>query len=146
RSSPKARKRGVVAAVNHLKSQHAIEADRARHVVGGERDGADAFDHRPSSSERSARSLALGGNRPVRMTQIAALVAPSHVVDQGIRPLALHLEGAISASSAATVTLSCLPAMFMPTVIFEHHGGLFLATSVGRDARFGLLELREPHL
>src|SRR6266436_641228 len=62
RSSPKARKRRVVAAVDHLKSQHAIEADRARHVVGGERDGTDAFDHRPSSSERSARSLGLAGN------------------------------------------------------------------------------------
>src|SRR5262245_65930952 len=59
RSSPKARKRGVLAAIDHLKSQHAIEAHRARHVVGGERDGADAFDHRPSSSARSARSLAL---------------------------------------------------------------------------------------
>src|SRR5262252_2760934 len=57
RSGPKARKGGVVAAVKHLKSQHTIEADRARHVVGGERDGADAFDHRPSSNARGARSL-----------------------------------------------------------------------------------------
>src|SRR6478672_8565 len=29
---------------------------------------------------------------------------------------------------------------------FEHHGGLFPATSVGCGARLGLLELREPHL
>src|SRR5262249_23996722 len=92
-SSPKARKRGLVAAEDHLKSQHAIEADRARHVVGGEGDGTDAFDHRPSSHQRGARSPGLGGNRSVGMTQIAALVAPPHVVDQGIRPLALHLEG-----------------------------------------------------
>src|SRR5262245_16568569 len=54
RSSPKARKRGVLAAIDHLKSQHAIEADRARHVVGGERDGADTFDHRASSCARRA--------------------------------------------------------------------------------------------
>src|SRR5262249_25986313 len=54
RSGPEARKGGVVAAVKHLKSQHAIEADRAPHVVGGERDGADAFDHRPSSNARGA--------------------------------------------------------------------------------------------
>src|SRR6516225_9989877 len=53
RSSPKARKRGVVTAVDHVKSQHAIEADRARHVVGGERDGADAFDHRSSNQRRA---------------------------------------------------------------------------------------------
>src|SRR5262245_45694191 len=97
RSSPKARKRGVLAAIDHLKSQHAIEADRARHVVGGERDGADTFDHRPSSNARGARSLGrslgLAGDRAVGMTQIAALVAPPHVVDQRVRPLALHLEG-----------------------------------------------------
>jgi hypothetical protein len=55
-SSPKARKRGLVAAEDHLKSQHAIEANRARHVVGGEGDGTDAFDHRPSSHQRDARS------------------------------------------------------------------------------------------
>src|SRR5262249_10626834 len=110
RSGPKARKRGVFAAIDHLKSQHAIEADRARHVVGGERDGADTFDHRPSSNARGARSLGLitwadhlgrslgrslglAGDRAVGMTQIAALVAPPHVVDQRVRPLALHLEG-----------------------------------------------------
>src|ERR1700704_4755626 len=44
-SGPKARERGVVAAIEHLESQYAIEADRARHVVGGERDGTDAVDH-----------------------------------------------------------------------------------------------------
>src|SRR5215204_6392385 len=47
-SSPKARKCGVVATVNELKSQYAIEADSARHVVrrgAGSRCRADA--HRP---------------------------------------------------------------------------------------------------
>src|SRR5262249_51821935 len=48
------------------------------------------------SNARGARSLGqslgLGGNRAVGMTQIAALVAPPHVVDQRVRPLALHLE------------------------------------------------------
>jgi hypothetical protein len=34
-SGPKARKRCVVATVNDLKSQHAIEADGTRHAVGG---------------------------------------------------------------------------------------------------------------
>src|SRR6516164_11082491 len=46
---------------------------------------------RPISDD--VRSPGLGGNRSVGMTQIAALVAPPHVVDHGIRPLALHLEG-----------------------------------------------------
>src|SRR5262249_25019121 len=55
------------------------------------------------------------------------------------------LRAAISASSAATVTLSCLPAMFMPTVNSSIMAASF-RQSVGRDARFGLLELREPHL
>src|SRR6266446_732787 len=45
-SSPKACKRGVIAPMNDLKSQHAIEGDGARHVVGGQRDGTDALDHR----------------------------------------------------------------------------------------------------
>src|SRR5262249_23228811 len=85
RSGPKARKRGVGAAVDHIEPQHAIEADRARHVVGGERDGADVFDHRAHPTS-GARSLGLGGDRPVGMTQIAAPVAPPHVVDQSIRP------------------------------------------------------------
>src|SRR5712691_3957417 len=44
-SSPKARKSGVITTVNDLKSQHAIEADGARHIMGGQRDGADALDH-----------------------------------------------------------------------------------------------------
>src|SRR5215204_2442159 len=48
-SSPKARKCGVVATVNDLKSQYAIEADCARHVVGGERNGTDALDHRENT-------------------------------------------------------------------------------------------------
>src|ERR1700730_14057639 len=36
-AGPKARERGVVAAIEQLESQHAIEADRSRHVVGGQR-------------------------------------------------------------------------------------------------------------
>jgi hypothetical protein len=44
-SSPKARKRCVVATVNNLKSQHAIEVDGTRHAVGSQRDGANALDH-----------------------------------------------------------------------------------------------------
>src|SRR5262249_11967436 len=117
------RKGGVVAAVNHLKSQHAIEADRARHVVGGEGDGTDAFDHRPSSHQRGARSPGLGGNRSVGMTQIAALVAPPHVVDHGIRPLALHLEG----SDQRILRRPRHALVFASDVYadgeFEHHGG-----------------------
>src|SRR5258708_36219300 len=45
-SSPKTCKRGVITTMNDLKSQHAIEGDGARHVVGGKRDGTDALDHR----------------------------------------------------------------------------------------------------
>jgi hypothetical protein len=44
-SSPKARKRCVVTTINDLKSQHAIEANGARHVMGGQRDSTDALDH-----------------------------------------------------------------------------------------------------
>src|SRR5262249_15543556 len=49
-SHPKARECSVLTAVNDLKSQHAIEADGLRHIVGGERDGADAFDHGGNAS------------------------------------------------------------------------------------------------
>src|SRR5262249_9402197 len=55
-SSPKTCKRGVITTMNDLKSQHAIEGDGARHVVGGQRDGTDALDHRgiaPNHGERS---------------------------------------------------------------------------------------------
>src|SRR6266404_954815 len=45
-SGPKTCKRGVITTMNDLKSQHAIEGDGARHVVGGQRDGTDALDHR----------------------------------------------------------------------------------------------------
>jgi len=44
-SRPEARECCVLTAVNDLKFQHAIEADGPRHIVGGERDGADALDH-----------------------------------------------------------------------------------------------------
>src|SRR5262245_16261344 len=55
------------------------------------------------------------------------------------------LRAAISASSAATVTLSCLPAMFMPTVNSSAMV-LFCPPQVGRTSWLGLFELREPHL
>src|SRR5260370_14260334 len=149
RSSPKARKRGVAAPVDHLKSQHAIEADRARHVVGGERDGADIFDRRahPISGARSlGRSLGLRGDSPVRLTTIAPIVPPPHVVDHGIRPLAFHLElgdqPLLRRHRHALVFASGVYA----DGEFEHHGGLFPLSSVGSGARLGLLELREPHL
>src|SRR5258708_9191041 len=45
-SGPKTCKRGVITTMNDLKSQHEIEGDGARHVVGGQRDSADALDHR----------------------------------------------------------------------------------------------------
>src|SRR5262249_30704551 len=129
-----------------LKSQHAIEADRARHVMGGERDGADVFDHRPSSNARGARSLGqslgLGGNRAVGMTQIAALVAPPHVVDQRIRPLALHLEGGDQRVFRRHRHALVFASDVYADGKFEHHGALSPATSVGGDARLGLLELR----
>src|SRR5262249_14275654 len=41
----KAGEGGAVAAVNHLESEHAIETDGARHVVGRQRHGTDAFNH-----------------------------------------------------------------------------------------------------
>jgi hypothetical protein len=44
-SSPKACKCGVITATNDFKSQHAVKVDGARHIVRGERDGTDAFDH-----------------------------------------------------------------------------------------------------
>src|SRR6516165_9449523 len=92
------------------------------------------------------RSPGLGGNRSVGMTQIAALVAPPHVVDHGIRPLALHLER----SDQRILRRHRHALVFASDVYadgeFEHHGGFFLATLVGRGARFGVLELREQHL
>src|SRR5262245_26566403 len=45
----KARERCVVAAVNDLEAEHAVEADGPRHVVGGERNGTDAVDHCPGA-------------------------------------------------------------------------------------------------
>src|SRR6476661_128654 len=45
-SSTKARKRCVVTTINDLKSQYAIKAHGARHIVSGQRDGTDALDHR----------------------------------------------------------------------------------------------------
>jgi len=45
-SGPKAREFGVIAAMNYFKSEHAIEAHGARHVVGCQGNGTDALDHR----------------------------------------------------------------------------------------------------
>jgi hypothetical protein len=42
---------------------------------------------------RAQRSVSLGGNRSAWMTQIAALGASAHLVDHGVRPFILHLEG-----------------------------------------------------
>src|SRR5262249_56546244 len=96
---------------------------------------ADAFDDRPSSNARGARSLGRslgsGGNRAVGMTQIAALVAPPHVVDQRIRPLALNLkrgdQRVLRRHRHALVFASDVYA----DGEFEHHGAIFPATSIG---------------
>src|SRR5262249_9343315 len=101
----------------------------------------------PMRAARSlGRSLGLGGNRAMGMTQIAALVAPPHVVDQRVRPLALHL----ARGDQRVLRRHRHALVFAGDVYadgeFEHHGALFPVTSVGRGARFGLLELREPHL
>ena len=69
-SSPKARKRCVVATMNHLKSEHAIEADGTRHIVGGQRDGTDALDHHGMLHLRSrlagiVPTLAIKSRRPL---------------------------------------------------------------------------------
>ena len=53
-SSPKARERARLTAVNNFKSEHTIEADGARHIVRRQRDGADALDHRGIAHRRSA--------------------------------------------------------------------------------------------
>jgi hypothetical protein len=51
-SSPKARKPCIVTTMNDHKSHHALEADGARHVVGGQRDGTDALDHRGNAPSK----------------------------------------------------------------------------------------------
>src|SRR5215471_18165857 len=93
-----------------------------------------------------ARSLALGGDRPVGMTQIAAPVAPPHVVDHGIWPLALHLERGDQRILRGHRHALVFASDVYTDGEFEHHGGLFPAMSVGCGARLGLLELREPYL
>src|SRR5262249_34881382 len=47
-SRAKARERSVASAVKHLEAQHAIEKHCARHVVSGERNGTDPFNHAPA--------------------------------------------------------------------------------------------------
>ncbi len=47
-SRPKAGERGVPSTVKHLEAQHAIETHCARHVVSGERNRTDAFNHPPA--------------------------------------------------------------------------------------------------
>ena len=47
--------------MNDLESQHSIEADGARHIVGGQRDSTDALDHRGNAPLRDP----FGANAPV---------------------------------------------------------------------------------
>src|SRR6266516_1212321 len=82
RSRPKARERSLASAVQHLEAEHAIEMHCARHIVGGERNGTNAFNHAAATNQCCiSRSLALSGDGPVRMTDVAASVAPAHVID-----------------------------------------------------------------
>src|SRR5215471_12313640 len=101
----------------------------------------------PISGARSLRrSLGLGDNRPVGMPQIAAPVAPPHVVDKGIRPLALHLERGDQRILRRNRHALVLASNVYADGEFQHHGDRFLATSIRGDARLGFFELREPHL
>src|SRR5215467_7721291 len=101
----------------------------------------------PISGARSLRrSLGLGGDRLVGVTQIAAPVAPPHVVDQGIRPLALHLERGNQRIFRRYRHALVFASDVYADGEFEHHGDRFLATSIRGDARLGFFELREPHL
>src|SRR5216683_7421128 len=80
-SSLKTCKRGVIATMNDLKSQHAIEGDGARHVVGGERDSADALDHR-GTAPFFVSSIGLhDGDGPSKFYK------RKQVIDHGIRDL-----------------------------------------------------------
>ena len=79
------------------------------------------------------------------MTQIAAFVAPTHVVDQSIGPLTFDLErsdeGIFRRHRHALMFAGCA----YTDGEFERHGDV-LPRLVGRDARLGLFQLREPDL
>src|SRR5258708_38903244 len=71
-SSPKTCKRGVITTMNDLKSQHAIEGDGARHVVGGQRDSADALDHLGTAPFFVSRIGLHEGDGPSKLTTEAS--------------------------------------------------------------------------
>src|SRR4029077_8918949 len=79
-SSSKTRKRCVITTMNDLKSQHAIETDSARHIVGSQRDRTDALDHRENAPLR-LWSCGIGALRSQSkdsemMKNIAATIMP----------------------------------------------------------------------
>jgi hypothetical protein len=87
-SSPKARKRCVVTTtVNDLKSQHAIKADGARHIMGRQRDGTDALDHRGNAPLRTG----LAGIFPALANQVGAGAASGRPAGTTIFPFRLQL-------------------------------------------------------
>src|SRR5260221_14687973 len=99
---------------------------------------------RPQSNYCSiSRSAGFGGDGRVRMTNVAAPVAPAHVIDYGVRPLALRLERSdkriLSRHRHALVS----PGEVDANGEFQHD---ILPPLVGRHARFGFFKLREPHL
>src|SRR5262249_48893564 len=49
-SGAKAGERGHLAAIQHSESERTVEPDSTTHVVGGERNGADALDHHNTSA------------------------------------------------------------------------------------------------
>src|SRR4029077_10964761 len=79
------------------------------------------------------------------MTQIAALVAPTHVVDQSIRPLTFDLERSDEGVFRRHRHALMLAGRAYTDGEFERHGGV-LPRLVGRDARLSLFQLREPDL
>src|SRR5262245_54231396 len=79
------------------------------------------------------------------MTQITALVPPTDVVDQSIRPLAFDLECSDEGVFRRHRHALMLAGRAYTDGELERHGGV-LPRLVGRDARFGFFELREPDL
>ena len=76
-SSSKARKRCVITTMNDLKSQRAIEADGARHIVGSQRDRTDALDHRENAPLR-LRSCRIGALRSQYQDRFAIIAGEWH--------------------------------------------------------------------
>ena len=92
-SRSKARECCVVATVNDLKSQHAVEADGPRHIVGSERDGADALDHGGNAPlhawairVRLARSVTHTTGNDTRMSSYSYKAGCSHRHNNGRSP------------------------------------------------------------